>query len=194
MGAVLLQRFDDGEHPVAYFSKRFSGAEPRYSTVRTDHNPLRFLHSQKELTKRQARYINRLLPFSFTIDYKKGKENIADALSRHTLQQLGLSSIATNHDWQQAYLRDPEFAAIYKEPEKYAGQGFRRRDDLLYRYYCICVPENLRNDLLRSYHDEPTGGHFGITKTISLLKRKYYWPTLKRDIEDVLRTDDHRRL
>jgi len=139
MGAVLLQRFDDGEHPVAYFSKRFSGAETRYSTyeqelfalsaailnwktylegvkftVRTDHNPLRFLHSQKELTKRQARYINRLLPFSFTIEYKKGKENIADALSRHTLQQLGLSSIATNHDWQQAYCIDTIVSVFLK--------------------------------------------------------------------------------
>eukprot|EP00189_Rhodosorus_marinus_P005840 CAMPEP_0113972812 /NCGR_PEP_ID=MMETSP0011_2-20120614/13820_1 /TAXON_ID=101924 /ORGANISM="Rhodosorus marinus" /LENGTH=180 /DNA_ID=CAMNT_0000990101 /DNA_START=221 /DNA_END=763 /DNA_ORIENTATION=- /assembly_acc=CAM_ASM_000156 len=90
-GAVLLQKFENGEHPVAYFSKKFSAAETRYSTyeqelhalsiailhwrtylegtsftVRTDHNPLRFLHSQKELTKRQARYINRLLPFQFT--------------------------------------------------------------------------------------------------------------------------------
>uniref|UniRef100_A0A7S2ZXC7 Reverse transcriptase RNase H-like domain-containing protein n=1 Tax=Rhodosorus marinus TaxID=101924 RepID=A0A7S2ZXC7_9RHOD len=86
-----LQKFENGEHPVAYFSKKFSAAETRYSTyeqelhalsiailhwrtylegtsftVRTDHNPLRFLHSQKELTKRQARYINRLLPFQFT--------------------------------------------------------------------------------------------------------------------------------
>jgi len=86
-GAVLMQHFEDGEHPIAYYSKKFTDTEMKYSTyeqelyalatatvhwktylegttfiVRTDHNPLRFLHSQKELTKRQAGYINRLMP------------------------------------------------------------------------------------------------------------------------------------
>jgi len=94
-------------------------------------------------------------------------------------------------------LEDPEFAEIYQSPPKYREQGFIRRGDVLYRHHRICIPDSIVPELLESYHTEPTGGHFGITKTISLLKRKYYWPTLKRDIEDVLRTckvDDHRRL
>ncbi|KAJ8906783.1 hypothetical protein NDN08_003269 [Rhodosorus marinus] len=109
---------------------------------------------QKELTKRQARYINRLMPFQVSIEYRKGSDNIADALSRHAIQQLAVSSITTDVDWPQACLRDPEFAAIYQRPAEYAEQGFVKRNNVLYRRHRICVPESMVDKLLRTYRDE----------------------------------------
>ena len=45
------------------------------------------------------------------------------------------------------------------------------------------VPEAIRMELISRHHDDPLAGHFGIEKTRELLARKYYWPTLKHDVE-----------
>ena len=56
---------------------------------------------------------------------------------------------------------------------------------LLYRYvsddpfepktYKLVVPESLRQDILELAHDVPTSGHLGITKTLTKLKRNFFW-------------------
>mmetsp|Transcript_13106 Transcript_13106/g.52198 ORF Transcript_13106/g.52198 Transcript_13106/m.52198 type:complete len:83 (-) Transcript_13106:847-1095(-) len=80
-----------------------------------------------ELTKRQARYINRLMPFQITIEYKKSKENIADALSRHAIQQLASSSLTDNQEWLPASLQDPEWSKIFQRPERVQEPGVQRQ-------------------------------------------------------------------
>ena len=42
-------------------------------------------------------------------------------------------------------------------------------------------------ELISRHHDDPLAGDFGIKKTRELLFRKYYWPTLRRDVEDYVR-------
>ena len=45
------------------------------------------------------------------------------------------------------------------------------------------IPEIIRSELISRHHDDPLAGHFGIDKTRELIARKYYWPTLRQDIE-----------
>ncbi len=45
------------------------------------------------------------------------------------------------------------------------------------------VPEIVRTELISRHHDDPLAGYFGIDKTRELIARKYYWPTLLRDVE-----------
>ncbi len=45
------------------------------------------------------------------------------------------------------------------------------------------MPKFVRTELIRRHHDDPLAGHFGIEKTRELIARKYYWPTLRRDVE-----------
>ena len=45
------------------------------------------------------------------------------------------------------------------------------------------VPKAIRIELISRHHDNPLAGHFGIEKTRELLARKYYWPTLRHDVE-----------
>jgi hypothetical protein len=106
IGAVLLQ----DKRPVAYESKKLSPTEVRWTTTErelyaavhalkqwrcylqhpthqftlwTDHNPNTFFsEGNTSLTARQARWQEFLGPFHFVWRYKKGPENIADALSR----------------------------------------------------------------------------------------------------------------
>lgn len=102
-GAVLMQ--DD--RPVAYHSKRFTSAERNYGTgeqellgvihaldawrcylegskvkLVTDHHPLIYLNTQPLLSRRQARWLEKLSRFDYEWEYRPGRVNVADPLSR----------------------------------------------------------------------------------------------------------------
>ena len=49
------------------------------------------------------------------------------------------------------------------------------------------VPKIIRTELISRYHDDPLSGHFGIEKTRELFSRKYYRPTLRRNVNDYVR-------
>jgi hypothetical protein len=45
-------------------------------------------------------------------------------------------------------------------------------------------------ELLQIYHDNTLAGHFGEKKTLDLLSRKYYWPSITADIINYISTCD----
>jgi len=63
-----------------------------------------------------------------------------------------------------------------------------RNSRLLYRD-CIYVPDHtpLRLQLLQNHHDPPAMGHPGRAKTLELLARKYYWPSIRKDVDRFVR-------
>ena len=104
LGAVLLQ---DGR-PLAFEGKRLTSAEQNYDvgeqemlavvhalelwrcyldgtefTVVTDHSPNTFFANKKLLSPRQRRWAERLSPFKFVWEYRPGRTNVADPISRH---------------------------------------------------------------------------------------------------------------
>lgn len=107
-GACLLQEFEDGWHPIAYFSKTLNDAQRNYSAydrellaiyqavghwrhylygqhfkVVTDHATLKHLVDQPELkNSRRIRWISDLQEYDLEILYAPGKTNPADPLSR----------------------------------------------------------------------------------------------------------------
>ena len=110
-GAVLLQEDDSGlDHPICYFSRKFSKAQSRYSTIEqetlalllalqffevylgsstfpidvyTDHNPLVFLDRMYNQNQRLMRWALLVQGVPLVIHHKKGLKNVvADALSR----------------------------------------------------------------------------------------------------------------
>ena len=52
------------------------------------------------------------------------------------------------------------------------------------------VPEIIRMELISRHHDDPLTGHFGIEKIRELFSRKYYWPTLRCDVNNYVRGCD----
>ncbi len=108
VGAVLSQKDDKGSRPIAYTSRKLSPTEQDYSTpekellgiihalqtrrsylhgakfvINTDHHPLKYLDTQKTLSRKQARWVEFMQEFDYSINYMKGKSNVvADALSR----------------------------------------------------------------------------------------------------------------
>ena len=45
-------------------------------------------------------------------------------------------------------------------------------------------------NILKEYHSNVTSGHSGIHKTCSRIREKYYWPTIKRDVERFIKHCD----
>ncbi len=52
------------------------------------------------------------------------------------------------------------------------------------------VPKVICSELISRHHDDPLAGHFGIEKTCELIARKYYWLTLRRDVEAYVKDCD----
>ena len=63
---------------------------------------------------------------------------------------------------------------------------------LLYYQGSAYVPEDLaiRQEILRMSHADPQAGHFGPARTIELVRRKYYWPKLLKDVKEYVRGCD----
>ena len=118
MGAVLAQLDDDKkERVIAYASRSCSPAEANYSSYKgelcavvwavktwrrylvgrelhivTDHQPLHWLMTSKELTGQHARWALQLQDYHFTITHRPGLQNPnADALSRSPDQEASTS-------------------------------------------------------------------------------------------------------
>ena len=56
------------------------------------------------------------------------------------------------------------------------------------------VPSSLREDVIKSNHDNLLAGHFGVERTLKLIRRKYYWPNQERgDLEGDVEHDPSMR-
>ena len=54
----------------------------------------------------------------------------------------------------------------------------------------VYVPEIIRSKMISCHHNDSLAEHFGIDKTRELVYRKYYWPSLRRDVENYVRGCD----
>jgi hypothetical protein len=71
-------------------------------------------------------------------------------------------------------------------PWQLDSQGLLRHEGSVY------VPEDpaIRQEVMKANHDDPYAGHFGVTRTTELIKRKYYWPSQARDVREYVRECD----
>ena len=111
VGAVLLQ---NGK-PISFAGRKLNDAETRYSTTDqellavifavtqwrcylqgakhpftlvTDHNPNTYFGTQPNLSRRQVRWSDKLQDYNFAWEYRPGKTNMADPISRQVTHQL----------------------------------------------------------------------------------------------------------
>ena len=110
LGAYLLQKHQDAQHPVAYYSWKMTLLKLNYDIynkellgivtalkeqraflqgieklfiVKTDYKNLTGFLITKELNRRQVRWAEMLIEYYFKIQYTKGTDNAqVDALSR----------------------------------------------------------------------------------------------------------------
>ena len=210
IGAVLLQEDDKGDrHPIAYFSKALQPAERNWPVheremfailralqhwshycnefpilVETDHRPLEHLPTQRELSKRQHRWVEKLADFNHTITYVAGKVNtVADALSRppDATPTVSVHSIAVD---KKAYETDSFFGRLLKhvsEPFKWIGNELYLDDGSPRPRMCVPTAA-LQRKVISEYHDVPFAAHRGRDQTAAAISADYFWPRMRQCI------------
>ncbi|KAJ8957649.1 hypothetical protein NQ318_017541 [Aromia moschata] len=68
------------------------------------------------------------------------------------------------------------------------------RDDLLHRkwespdgvsvVYQLVLPKARIHQVLEELHSSPSGGHFGVTRTLARVRDRFYWVNCRRDVEE----------
>ena len=216
IGACLMQ---DG-HPIAFESRTMSPAERNYCTgeqellavvhackvwrpylecgrqvtVTTDHRPNTFLATQTLMSRRKARWIEFLSRFVIQWQYKPGRTNVADPLSRqpNLLPVQGSDGDSDNaphmtpaqhplmEDIIAAYDADPWFA-VYNNVARLQ----KRAGLYVTEHGQVCVPndQELRERIIAESHNPAYRGHPGIRKTTKNVQRDHAWPGLTTDVE-----------
>lgn len=209
VGAVLSQRSpsDQKLHPCAFFSRRLSPAEQNYTIgdrellavkmaldewrhflegaelpflVWTDHKNLSYIQSAKTLNSRQARWALFFGRFNFTLTYRPGSRNTKpDALSRQFSPAdvaesvehiLSPSRVVAAITWEiESSIKEAQEA----EPDP--GNGPPNR---------LYVPQSVRSQAIQWGHTSRFACHPGIGRTLALLRRHFWWPTMEKDTRD----------
>lgn len=155
--------------------------------IHTDHETLKHLRGQTTLKKRHARWLEFVETFPYVIKYKKGKDNVvADVLSRrHTLITTMEAKILGFEHIKLAYATDPDFSELYASTTRGVVGPFYQHDGFLFKEKRLCIPQRTMRDLLtREAHSGGMMGHFGRTKTLDVLTDHFYWPRMRRYVEN----------
>lgn len=59
------------------------------------------------------------------------------------------------------------------------------RDGLAWKEDKLYVPKDIHLMVLRRCHVVKPAGHFGFLKTLHLARHQFWWPRMRRDIEEV---------
>lgn len=276
IGGVLEQLDDNNQRrPIAYASRTLNSAEKNYSTIekellaivwavkhfrpylygrkftiRTDHQPLKWLFNLKDPSSRLMRWRIKLEEYDYVIEYVKGQLNtLADALSRnpvllvrwkqhiHETPQASELAIPVYFSRKEVdkfkIIRSPEDESllamrislenitkislqsmleevvmlllseeknlVFLEYEKLLSLALLPSTDInsviktVFNDPLITVELGTqpllsahtqleKTNIIQDYHDSLQAGHQGITKTLKMILKRYYWRGIQKDV------------
>jgi hypothetical protein len=157
IGAVLSQRRNGEEHPVAYASRQLNSAESKYSvtelellaflfatkqfrcylygrnfTVYTDHRALKWLLNFQDPSSRLTRWPVKLSEYDYTVKHRPGTQmRHADALSR------SVNAVENDLVLSREVIRDEQFVPVLSQ--SYAGRTLDHRYEFFQGDSCFCA-------------------------------------------------------
>ena len=207
IGAVLTQFRDDRPYPVEYYSRIIQQSEKNYSptekellavhdailkfrhyligrqfTVKTDHRPLLGILNSKATVfgPRWTRRLLQIAEFTFDVQWVPGRENVfPDYLSR-----MAAAITISPHEIKELQADDASVQSVL------SGEGVFVEDNVAYKRHKegahrIIVPSVLRSELIKEAH---TVAHFGVRRTLSRLAEAYWWPNMRKDVQEFVKT------
>ena len=168
---------------------------PHEIIVHTDHANLTYWHQPQKISRRIARQVLELEEYNIKLQHIPGKSNgRADALSRRPDYDQG-----TNDNQNVVVLPDKLFIRAL------ASQDLEQNEDVLrpwvdphklkrmsgtwWKGNQLVVTANMpmRRSIVQMHHNPPTYGHPGISRTLDLTARRYWWPCMAQDVKDYVK-------
>ena len=178
---------------IKHFSHQLEGC---HFKILTDHKPITFAFNKRpeSASPQQKRMLNYISQFSTDIEFISGSENtVADTLSR--LEEI--TTITCNHELlvkiSEAQLSDEEIknfpsdSNLANSLKELPVPGFNKKmicDTTTSRPRSF-VPVSLRREVFLNIHNL---AHPGIRITKRLVKERFVWPNIDRDIAVWART------
>ena len=179
----------------------------RKFTVLTDHKPL--VGAADKNAKTFSRLNEKLQMYDCDIIYRRGGQNQGpDYLSRNAAPApAAVEALTSSGGWLheqrrhkpladlEAYLVDKKLDEETKEFVLfYAAKSFIKNDTLwllarpppnsgLESEPVAWVPIHKVQEVIARHHGTPLAGHWATSRTVQLLSRKYYWPTMSHDVD-----------
>ena len=151
---------------------------------------LQYWRDPRKISRRVAREVLELADYDYEIHHLKGKSNgRADALSRRPDYDQGERdneniTMLPQRVWARqtsAEIEGQDESTIHHWIDPHHLKQIEGRWEKAGRKV-ITGDEEERRRLVRNHHDPPAYGHPGIQKTVDLVQRRYWWPTLKKDV------------
>lgn len=169
--------------------------------IRTDQQSLKFMMNQRLVEGIQHKLMLKLMEYDYSIEYKQGKQNyVADALSRMPIIQekeeescQAITIVVPDwiEDIKRSYDDDVQAHKLLSlvGTEADPNGEYRQESGLLKYKGRIYVGQgtNIRTELLRACHASSFGGHSRMRATYHRIKLLFYWPRLKKEVENFVR-------
>ena len=181
--------------------RAFVAGSPEAIIIHTDHANLQYWKEPHKIPRRIAREVMELEEYNFKLVHIKGRENgRADALSRWPSYDQGEEDnkgvvvlpehlfVRTAHtityEPEEPPLQDEAILRPWIQPhdlKKVKGEWWKGTRKV--------VTQGMEEiwKILQAYHDLPAYGHPGISQTLGLVSRYYWWPNLKQDAYDYIK-------
>jgi len=220
IAAILSQVQDGVERPIAYASRQLNTAEQAYTAsetemlalvwatkyfrcylydtkfiVRTDHSALIYLRNFADHNSRLLRWSLTLSEPDFLVENRPGtKIAHVDALSRH----VGTFTVNNCLDKATILQEQKKDAFCTKQTAgSYSSKSdfFLDNEGAMYRRqqsgkHQLVVPETPIREVIRENHDPIFVAHHGIQRTYRLVTLNYWWPSMRKSIENYVRKCD----
>ncbi|KMQ86624.1 blastopia polyprotein [Lasius niger] len=204
-------------HPVYYASGKTTPAEEKYTSyelevlaiiralkrfrvyllgiefkIVTDCRAFALTMSKRDLCVRVARWALLLEEFRYSIEHRPGKNMVhVDALSRSPLPSCLVISECEEGllaRLRKAQREDSDLKKIADAIERGEPNNYVVRSGILYKDadgdIRVVVPRAMRRQVIRKAHEQ---GHFGVGKTEALLRKDYWIPGLRAEVEKVIK-------
>jgi hypothetical protein len=163
--------------------------------VRTDHSALSYLRNFADHNTRLMRWSLKLSELDFIVEHRPGsKIGHVDALSRH----VGAVVLEGNLN-KEAIRREQEKDnfCVKQNPGALSRKRefFRDNEGIIYRRrphdkHQVLIPRTLIQRVIEENHTPKFVAHPGIKRTYDLISLKFWWPGMRRSIEEYIQRCD----
>jgi ribonuclease HI len=175
----------------------YLAGSPHKIIIYSDHQNLLYWKEPHKISRRVAREVLMLSEYNFEIRHIKGIANRqADALSRCPDYDQGQDN---NQDMtvlpEQVFVRTMEVLSDHTTQEESVLKPWidphqlKQHQGVWYKDGRQVVTGDMKakQSIIKSHHDSPVYGHPGISKTIQLTERSYWWPKMRIDITEYVK-------